>query len=372
MVTKLSTTIESLKNMKILYIMSSYNIYGGTPKKTLDLLNYFKKDSALYVYSDSYQEFKILFEQTEASIYEGNYGKNLFKHINALLRIIDKENIDIVQTQFTMGEILGGIIKKLRPHIKLIIAFVGSSSPTGLKKYLISKVYNDVDAFVYISNYVKQEKVKAFSSLSKQFGKVIYNGIRQKEVSLDGNQLNISHPALFDIAGLTEIKNIDVLIDAIEILKKRGKTIHLYIAGDGPKKMALLEKIETKHLGDYIHLLGYRTDTEIFLNDCDIFVHPCYVEGFGIAVAEAMMAAKPVIVANSGALPELIENNKSGLAVDPFNANVWAEAILKLIEDKNMADEFGKNAKEKAHNEFSSEKYVFNYYNLYTTLMEQK
>ena len=132
--------------------------------------------------------------------------------------------------------------------------------------------------------------------------------------------------------------------------------------------MDLLQKIETKHLGDYIYLLGYRTDSEVFLNDCDIFVHPCYVEGFGIAVAEAMMAAKPIIVANSGALPELIDDGKSGLSVDPFDANTWAEAILKLMEDKNMADKFGKNAKEKAQNEFSIEKYVFNYHNLYTTM----
>ena len=130
--------------------------------------------------------------------------------------------------------------------------------------------------------------------------------------------------------------------------------------------------LETKQIGDYIHLLGYRTDTEVFLNDCDIFVHPCYVEGFGISVAEAMMAEKPMIVSDAGALPELVKNEKSGLVVDPFDANAWTEAILKLLEDKKMADEFGENAGIRAKNEFSIDRYVSNYRDFYTSLMEQK
>ncbi len=101
--------------MKILYIMSSYNVYGGTPKKTLDLLRHFGKDSVLYVYNNIFQEFKGLFELTGAKVFEGCYGWNLVKHLRELLLIIDEEGIDIVQTQFSLGEGLGILVKLFRP-----------------------------------------------------------------------------------------------------------------------------------------------------------------------------------------------------------------------------------------------------------------
>jgi len=360
--------------MKILYIMSSYNIYGGTPKKTLDLLQYFQKDSSLYVYTNSYKEFKPLFLKTNASIYEGNYGKNIFLHIKKLLQIIDKNNIDIIQTQFNLGELLGYFLKLFRPHIKLIIAFVGSASPLGIKKYLALKIYKNIDAFVYISKYVKQEKIKIFPFLAKKYGTIIYNGSKELDKSIEQKELDITinHPSILDIAGLTNIKNIDILIDAIEILVKDGKEVFLYVAGDGPKKEELLNRIQNKQLNHYIHLLGYRADTQLLLKECDIFVHPCYMEGFGLVVTEAMMANKPIIVAKAGALPELIENNKSGLVVEPFDAKSWAKAIIKLIENKKLAKDYAQNAKIEAQNKFSIEKYISNYKNLYISLMETK
>jgi glycosyltransferase involved in cell wall biosynthesis len=358
--------------MKILYIIPSYNIYGGTPKKTLDLLNYFKTDSVLYVYGKGYQEFKALFEQTEASIYEGDYGRNLFKHIITLLKIIDRENIDIVQTQFTMGEVLGGIIKKFRPHTKLVVAYVGSSPLIGIKKYIATKVYNLTDSFIYVSEYVKNSKMQQLPILASKFTKVIYNGTR-KRAALQKNQFDISHPALVDIAGLTNIKNISVLIQAIQIIRERyNKEVYLYVAGDGPERLALEEEISKRHVTKYVHLLGYQENVGELINKCDIFAHPCYIEGFGIAVAEAMMASKPTIVAKAGALPELIENNVSGLEVDPFDAGAWAEAIVKMIEDKKMADEFGENAKRRAQRKFSLSRYVCEYSSLYKSLLKEK
>ena len=107
------------------------------------------------------------------------------------------------------------------------------------------------------------------------------------------------------------------------------------------------------------------------LEQADIYVHPAYAEGFGIAVAEAMMAEKPIIVANSGALPELIENENSGLIVEPFDAKEWAHAIIRLIENKKLAKKLSVNARKKAQLEFSIDRYVNNYQDLYKSLIEK-
>ena len=101
----------------------------------------------------------------------------------------------------------------------------------------------------------------------------------------------------------------------------------------------------------------------------DIFVHPCYVEGFGIAVAEAMVEEKPIIVSNAGALPELIAHEKTGLLVAPFNAEAWADAIISLIENPLFAKDMAKNAKKVAEKKFAVSEFVNGYNNFYKRLI---
>ena len=230
--------------MKVLYIMSSYNIYGGTPKKTLDLMKFFKGDAVLYVYDNSYPEFKHMFESTGGKVYEGFFGKNYFKHTTMLLKIIRENNIDIVQTQFSFGETLGFLIKKFDKNIKLAVAFVGSQKPSLIKSLFLARVYKKADFFIYISKYVKKEKERQFHFLLNKPSEVIYNGTEVRE-DIGDDVISLKRISLLDIAGLTEIKNIKVLIEALNILVniKGIDNINLYVAGDGPQKNELLSLI---------------------------------------------------------------------------------------------------------------------------------
>ena len=100
-----------------------------------------------------------------------------------------------------------------------------------------------------------------------------------------------------------------------------------------------------------------------------MFVHPSYAEGFGIVIPEAMLAEKPIIVSNAGALPELIENEVSGLVVEPHNAEQWADAILRIIDNPQLAEKLAHNGKDRAIKKFSKEKYTVNYEKLYKELL---
>ena len=158
---------------------------------------------------------------------------------------------------------------------------------------------------------------------------------------------------------------------SVVLRKTKNKIIYLYIAGEGPMRAQLIELIKLNNLEKNVFLLGYQSNVGGLLKQCDIFVHPAYAEGFGIAVAEAMMAKKPIIVANAGALPELIENEKSGLTVDPFNAEEWANSIIRLIEDKDFAAKLAMNAKKKAAVDFSMKRFVSNYELVYNELVNK-
>jgi len=350
--------------------MSCYNLYGGTPKKTLDLMKHFKNQSVIYMYQDAFSELKPHFEATGGSVYEGFYGRNIFLHLKKLLAIIDNEKIDIVQTQFSMGETLGFLIKVFRPKVKLVVAFVSPFKASSLKSFLVSVFYRKVDSFVYITKYVQREKFKQFSILKKKKGCIIFNGT-EKRVDNGKDIFEIKKYSLLDIAGLTNWKNIQILIEALNIIinTKKRKDIYLYVAGDGPMRKDL-ETLTAKYsLQKHVFLLGYQSNVGRLLNNCDLFVHPSYAEGFGIVIPEAMLAEKPIIVSNAGALPELIENEESGLVIEPHNAEQWADAILRIIDNPQFAEKLAHNGKERACKNFSIEKYTVNYENLYKELL---
>lgn len=355
---------------KVLYILSSYNIYGGTPKKTLDLMKSLKEDSVLYIYHNSFPEFKADFENSGGKIYEGFYGYNLYMHLKALIKIIDRENVNIIQTQFQFGELLALIVKLIRPKIKLVIAFVNSFSPSFWKRKVARIVYRKTDHFVYISNYVKIEKERQFSLLRSRQSTIIYNGTRKRTEDSD-LEIILNKNVVLDIAGLSKIKNTQVLIWAFDVIvnQKKRKDFHLYLVGDGPLREEIEFLIKKLKLENNVELLGYRKDVGRLLDLCDIFVHPCFMEGFGIVVAEAMIAEKPIIVSNAGALPELIEHGKTGMVVDPFEAEDWANTILEIADDGEKASELAKNARIKAEDDFSVSRFVSDYVKLYKSLM---
>jgi len=356
--------------MNILYIMSVYNVFGGTPKKTLELIKNTENKSYLYIYEKGYEEFKYLFEEAGANITEGYFGRNLFKHIKSLLEVVDHNNIQIVQTQFSMGEVLGVLIKILRPKVKLIVTFESALDPGFFKKQILNSLYKKVDAFVFISNYVQENKTKQYPILLKSYSKVIYNGTEVRKITEEDCPV-IRPTSLLVVAELIKLKNIATLIDAINFIVNNMKLndINLYIVGDGPLRDVLFNKIKSYDLSKNVFILGHQKNIGGLLAACDIFVHPSYAEGFGIAVAEAMLAQKPIIVANAGALPELIENEKTGLVIEPFDVRAWVDAIIRLIKDKELSRKISLNAKKKAEVEFSIEIYVTNYKQLYIDLL---
>ena len=358
--------------MRILYILTSYNLYGGTPKKTLDLLKSIQSEASLYLYGGGHQEFKYLFEETNANIYEGYYKRDIFKHIKALLEIIDRDKIDIIQTQFSFGELLGVLLKRKRANIKLVVSFETPFRPEGIRRYILPRLYSQVDRFIYISNYVKEEKEKSFPILKERKSEIIFNGT-EKIVSNIGSSLKLKPHSLLDISALSDWKNIQILIDMMNILVNtyNRKDIHLYIAGDGEERNSLELKIREYKIEENTHLLGYQTNVVNLLREADLFVHPSYKEGFGIVVVEAMIEAKPIIVSNAGALPEIIEDGVNGFLVNPFDANQWAKRVLMLIDNSSLSKEIGLMAEKVVKEKFSIEQYIYNHKKLYKELMEE-
>lgn len=357
--------------MNVLYLLSAPNIYGGTPKKILDLVKHTSNQCAVYFWSASNKNEQALFIEAGAKTYTGAYGRNLLRHVRSIIQIIDKHSIDIIQTQFSFGEVLGFFAKLLRPKVKLIVSFVAPFSPPSVKSAFLRMLYNRVNAFIYVSNYVKKEKIASFPMLRKKAGVVIYNGTNQLPYSKISSPLNRRYRILA-VSGLVDWKNIATLIRATAIIvHDMGYiNIELTVIGDGPERTKLLRLISYLRLENHVNLIGYRNDVGDFLYQCDLFAHPSVAEGFGIAVIEAMMAEKPVIAANAGALPELIVDGEAGLLVAPFDVEKWAKSIMLLIENPLHAKQLAVNGNNRAMHMFHVERFVSDHEKMYKDVVK--
>jgi len=105
-----------------------------------------------------------------------------------------------------------------------------------------------------------------------------------------------------------------------------------------------------------------------FLSQCSVYVHPANLEGFGMAVVEAMSYKCPIIVSNSCALPELIVNGESGFVVSTYDAQAWCNKIEELLSNQNKMDYLGDNAHERFCSYFSTEIYVKTLDTIYSKL----
>jgi glycosyltransferase involved in cell wall biosynthesis len=173
---------------------------------------------------------------------------------------------------------------------------------------------------------------------------------------------------LVTVSGLVPVKNLGLLLEVLAHLRCRTNA-ELVIVGDGPQRAHLQHRAAELGIGDAVTLAGYQEDVGSYLASSNIYLHPSLREGFGLAVVEAMLHELPVVVARAGALPELVENEVTGLVVDPADACAWAESILRLSSDDALASRLATAGKARAIRDFSLARFVQEHESLYRSLM---
>jgi glycosyltransferase involved in cell wall biosynthesis len=129
---------------------------------------------------------------------------------------------------------------------------------------------------------------------------------------------------------LIERKRMHVLIDALALLRDRGVTAKVGIAGDGPLRGALEARIAEKKLGDRVFLLGFRQDVEAVLKRGRIFALVSAWEGVPFAMVEALCAGLVPVVTDVGTIADLIRENENGHFV-PVGDPVALAAVLERL-----------------------------------------
>lgn len=280
---------------------------------------------------------------------------NPFKMLE-MCRFLSKEKPDVLIMNFSNDLKVAGPAAKWA-GISRVIYRRGSAIPIKdslLNRYLYGECLSDMLAN---SEETKRTILQNNPFLfPKDKIKVIYNGITTKGFVNDTN-VN-STPVIGNLGRLVRQKRQDQLIQIAEILKNRSVDCIIRIGGDGELRERLEQMVSTKNLTGYVEFVGAVSDPNQFHKNIDVFALTSEWEGFGYVLAESMLASKPLVAFNVSSNPELIEEGVNGFLVQMSDLEAFADALQKLIEQKDLRIVMGENGHRRVCDLFDFDKNV--------------
>lgn len=345
--------------MKILFFSSSLRS-GGAERVLSTLANSFseKKDYKVVVatYNNVEKDFYTLNDTIKRIKFGTSIGKNFFskilKRVQKLYRIrkiIKEEKPDFVLPLIVYTNI-EVIIASLGLKTKVLVAEHSNYWAVKSKLFRILRIitYKLASKTIVLTNKDKVIYDKYLNNVEVIGNPIFLNNRISSENS-------IRNETLLCVGTLYHVKQFNHAIEAFSIIHKRYPKWKLLIAGSGIELENLRNLAKKLNLENKIEFLGNISNIEALYLSSSIFVLCSKYEGLPMVIGEAMISGLPVVSYDCSTGPsELIENEISGLLVEPNNKEELASKIEDLILSPEKKYFLAKNAKEKIK-EFSIE-----------------
>lgn len=270
-------------------------------------------------------------------------------------------------------------------HTKRAHAFslwLGSAAP-GKKRVVTRRMDYPVRRGWY-DRYLYNRRVDGVIAISEQIAALLVEGgVRREKIRVIHSGVDIERfkdaaiasgdngaPVIGTAAVLEERKGHRFLLEAAAELKRQGRRLKYRIAGDGSQREKLERLAQSLGLQQEVEFLGFVSDVQAFLSSIDIFVLPSLFEGLGVAVLEAMAAARPVVASDAGGLRELVVDGETGLLVRPGDSIALARAIAQLASQPERMRELGEHGRDRVEKYFTMEKMARENESYYYDLLE--
>ena len=185
----------------------------------------------------------------------------------------------------------------------------------------------------------------------------------RRELRLDGS------PVIGMIGRLSPVKGQKILIKAAKVLSKDFPSVRILLVGDGPDKARIERLSSDLGIRGNIVFAGSLQDTAKALKAIDVFVMPSIKEGLGLSLAEAMAAGRPCVASGTGGIGALIEDGVTGVLFKTGDPGDLAKAVKYVLDNKDKAGLFGRNAREKVVKAFNMDKMAAETEEMYRSAM---
>ena len=280
-----------------------------------------------------------------------------------LAELIEEVGIDVIHAHYAVPHATAAVLARdmVRGKKPVVVTTLHGTDVTlvGLDRaYLRATQYSieNSDLVTAVSDYLADYTVKEMGV--KREIRVIPNAVDLERFTLSKSpelRQRYAHPdekLLIHVSNFRPVKRVE---DVIAIFAKVSEQIgaRLLMIGDGPERHKASELASELGVSGRVSFLGSFPRIEKVLSVGDLFLLPSTKESFGLAALEAMASGVPVVAADTGGIPEVVQDGVSGYICPPKDVEKMAEAALKLLTNEALHAEFSKAARARAENAFS-------------------
>jgi phosphatidylinositol alpha-mannosyltransferase len=284
------------------------------------------------------------------------YGNRSFGHLTYGINLMSKVRRMLEAEKFDLLHIHSPIVLTL-PAVALLTAkcalvgtfhtyFESSMVYSAFRNRIQMKALDKLDGQIAVS----KSCIESLSHYFKMRARIIPNGVDINQFSpdiprlkkYDDDKLNLLFLGRFDPRnGLT------FMLKAFEIIKSHYAKVRLIVVGDGSLSFYYKGRMP-KSISQDVCFEGLAKDKRPgYYASCDIFCSPVTKASFGVTLLEAMASGKPIVATENVGYKDLLSQHESFL-VSPNDPNAFAEAVLRLLNDKQFRKEMGLNGRKKA------------------------
>ncbi len=366
--------------MTILQTCGSYN-WGGLEMQTVNISEKLSKrghDVALLCPKKSILEEKANNLGLDVKpLFWKNYNlANLIYDTQKLLKV-KKYDVIHLQSAHDLWNIVPAIkLAGYKPRFILTKRLACSINKKDLHHRL---VYKHLDVVVSISNFIKKNVIDTCPVDPKKVY-TLWNAIDTQKYNPDlysKNEIRRSlgmdeNTSVIGLVGrIAKMKgHKEFIYAAKKILDETDLKVHFIIVGDAGNEEngysnEVYKLVEELELQSHITFTGWMDNIPRIMAAIDIIAFPSHKESFGNILLEAMAMKVPVVASNSGAVPEIILDGKTGLLVPPKNADMLAKKLMELLQNKSLRVKLGIEGRKRIEQHFLINSYIDELENYY-------
>lgn len=359
--------------MKILHVITSLHT-GGAEKLMVDLLPRLKAKGLevdILLFDGTATHFRKDIEAQGIKVFDLGIGGPVYSPLRLFKLIPYVKRYDVVHTHNTAPQLFAAIASHFSSVILCTTEHNTSNRRRKWKWYAIIDrwMYNRYKNIICISKKA-EENLRGYIGHSKADICTINNGvdIARYANAIPSEELNKIAPdsrKIMMVAGFRWEKDQDTLIKAIAMLPEK---FHLFLVGDGVRRVELTALIASEGLSNRVHLLGLRTDVPQLLHAADYVVMSSHFEGLSLSSVEGMSVGKPFLASDVDGLREVVK--EAGILFPHKNSKALAYEIMRLEKSPELYNNIADKCVACAQN-YDISKMAKKYYQLYTSILKK-
>jgi L-malate glycosyltransferase len=232
------------------------------------------------------------------------------------------------------------------------------------------------DGVTSISNYLRDKTLADFE-VTRPIAVIpnfvncdIYQPIRDEAVRAEARK-RLASPGEALLMHLSNFRPVKRVLDVVQVFARIAREVpaRLALIGDGPDRSGAEWLAHDLKIQDRIHFLGKQDRVSQFLPLADLMLMPSELESFGLAALEAMACKVPTIATRVGGVPELIDDDVTGLLYPVGSVDQMAIGALALLGDRNRLEIMRDAARKAAQSRFCATLVVPQYVRFYEQVL---